>query len=140
MIRKMLKPMFLTAVSLFAIGVFMAAPTTAPEAPQGFDGLTNGSVAQATMDGDAATFSEIEQPSPDGLGPVYNAVSCTDCHQSIAVGGASQVLEFRAGHNDGGRPSWFLLSATTETPMAVPVHLWPPPRSWRTAAQFPIAR
>jgi CxxC motif-containing protein (DUF1111 family) len=29
-----------------------------------------------------------------------------DCHQSVAVGGASQVLEFRAGHNDGSRPSW----------------------------------
>jgi CxxC motif-containing protein (DUF1111 family) len=77
-----------------------------PEAPAGFDGLTNGSVAQSAMDSGATTFSEVEQPAPDGLGPVYNAVSCLDCHQSVAVGGASQVLEFRAGHNDGSRPSW----------------------------------
>jgi len=77
-----------------------------PEAPAGFDGLTNGSVAQSAMDSGATTFSEVEQSTPDGLGPVYNAVSCLDCHQSVAVGGASQVLEFRAGHNDGSRPSW----------------------------------
>src|SRR5580700_6685458 len=102
--------LFTTAISVtcavLAIGMLVGAPPP-PEAPAGFDGVTNGSIAQSTMDADVATFSEIDQPTPDGLGPVYNAVSCLDCHQSVAIGGASQVLEFRAGHNDGSRPPSF---------------------------------
>ncbi|MGB6544626.1 MAG: di-heme oxidoredictase family protein [Candidatus Acidiferrales bacterium] len=93
--------------TLFGIGMVVGGQAI-PEAPAGFDGQTNGSVPQTTMDGAAAIFTELEQPTPDGLGPVYNAVSCVDCHQSVAVGGASQVLEFRAGHNDNSRPSWFV--------------------------------
>ena len=109
MMRKIAKPSLVILFGLLSAAVFIAAQTPSiPEAPSGFNGLTNGSVAQTAMDSDAATFSEIEQPAPDGLGPVYNAVSCTDCHQSVAVGGASQVLEFRAGHNDGSKPSWFI--------------------------------
>jgi len=92
--------------AVLGIGMFLGGQTI-PEAPAGFDGLTNGSIPQSGMDSGASIFSEFEQPAPDGLGPVYNAVSCLDCHQSVAVGGASQVLEFRAGHNDGSRPSWF---------------------------------
>ncbi len=110
MIRKMVKSTILTISTLLAFSMFMMAQTTQttskPEAPQGFDGFTNGFVTQSSMDSDVAQFSQIEQPTPDGLGPVYNAVSSTDCHQSVAVGGASQNLEFRAGHNDGTRPSW----------------------------------
>ena len=45
-------------------------------------------------------FAEVEAPVPNGLGPLYNAVSCLDCHQSIADGGHSQVRELRAGHHD----------------------------------------
>ena len=37
---------------------------------------------------------------PDGLGPVYNAQSCRDCHQNPIVGAISQVKEFRAGHTN----------------------------------------
>jgi CxxC motif-containing protein (DUF1111 family) len=92
--------------SVIAIGILLGDPPP-PEALAGFDGLTNGSIAQTEMNSAESVFTEVEQPTPDGLGPVYNAVSCLDCHQSVAVGGASQVLEFRAGHNDGSRASWF---------------------------------
>ncbi len=92
-----------TTFALLALGMVIGAQQI-PEAPAGFDGLTNGMVAQNVMDTLTASFSEIETPST-GLGPVYNAVSCVDCHQSIAVGGASQVMEFRAGHYDNARPS-----------------------------------
>lgn len=78
-----------------------------PEAPAGFDGLTNGSVTQDVMNAASDQFQEIEAPVPNGLGPVYNDVSCVSCHQNQAVGGAAQVLELRAGHNDRGRPEWF---------------------------------
>src|SRR5574337_659439 len=70
------------------------------EAPTGFDGLTNGSVSQPTMDKAHDQFAEVEAPVPNGLGPLYNAVSCLDCHQSISDGGHSQVKELRAGHLD----------------------------------------
>lgn len=70
------------------------------EAPTGFDGLTNGSVGQDAMNTARRQFVEVEDPVPNGLGPLYNAVSCEDCHQSITDGGHSQVRELRAGHLD----------------------------------------
>jgi len=45
-----------------------------------------------------AKFDEIEQIS-DGLGPIYNAQSCRECHQSPVSGASSQVSELRVGHN-----------------------------------------
>jgi len=59
------------------------------------------------MDMASMQFQEVELPVPNGLGPVFNDVSCVSCHQSPATGGASQILEFRAGHYDFSRPSWF---------------------------------
>jgi len=73
---------------------------TVTEAPAGFDNLTNGFATQAQFDAAKDTFDEIEQIS-DGLGPVYNAQSCRECHQSPVSGAGSQVGEFRAGHFDG---------------------------------------
>jgi len=35
-----------------------------------------------------------------GLGPVFNATSCSECHQNPVSGGASQITEIRAGHRD----------------------------------------
>src|SRR5436309_1556066 len=72
---------------------------SAPEAPTGMDTLTNGLVDQATHDGDRETFQEVDTPT-DGLGPVYNATACVDCHQNPVTGGISQVTELRAGHSD----------------------------------------
>jgi len=72
----------------------------ATEAPAAFDGLTNGFSTQAQMDAAADIFREQEQLA-DGLGPVYNAQSCGECHQNPVTGAASQVSEFRTGHFDG---------------------------------------
>jgi CxxC motif-containing protein (DUF1111 family) len=55
-------------------------------------------VDDATHQGDQMKFDEVEQIS-DGLGPLYNAQSCRECHQSPVSGGASQVTELRVGHN-----------------------------------------
>src|SRR6266699_5642928 len=77
---------------------------SATEAPTGFDTLTNDSVGtlanQATHDADRATFEERDGVT-DGLGPMYNAQSCAECHNNPVTGGISQVSELRAGHNDG---------------------------------------
>ena len=75
-----------------------AAPQLA-EAPTGFDNKSNGVVDDATHQTDQMTFEEVEQLK-DGLGPLYNAQSCRECHQSPVSGAASQVTELRVGHQD----------------------------------------
>jgi len=73
---------------------------TAIEAPAGFDNTTNGLVLQDQFDVDKAAFEERELIA-DGLGPVYNAQSCAECHQNPVTGAISQVSEIRAGHFNG---------------------------------------
>src|ERR1700692_4990851 len=68
-----------------------------PEAPTGFDNKSNGVVDDATHQADQAKFDEVEGLA-DGLGPLYNAQSCRECHQSPVSGAASQVTELRVGH------------------------------------------
>jgi len=74
----------------------------ATEAPTGFDTLTNDTtfVDQPTHDGDRGVFEERDDVLK-GLGPVYNAQSCAECHQNPVTGGISQISELRAGHFDG---------------------------------------
>ena len=74
-------------------------PPHAEEAPTGFDDETNGLVDQDTHDRDRVTFEEVDDIAK-GLGPVYNAQSCKECHQNPVTGGISQITELRAGHND----------------------------------------
>jgi CxxC motif-containing protein (DUF1111 family) len=88
---------FLISMSLLMLSVFFFAPPL-PEAPSGFDNKTNGLVDDATHTADQAKFEETEAIS-DGLGPLYNAQSCRECHQNPTSGGSSQVTEFRAGHS-----------------------------------------
>jgi len=86
------------------------------EALTGFDSLTNGYLDQGpdfdaleedavvpfrSFNDDRFIFEEVERRA-DGLGPVYNAQSCRECHQNVATGGASQVAEHRTGRLEGG--------------------------------------
>jgi len=84
----------LAVVFVFALFAVTVPP---PEAPTGFDNKTNGMVDDATHQADQAKFEEVEQLS-DGLGPLYNAQSCRECHQNPVSGAASQVSELRVGH------------------------------------------
>jgi len=86
----------LIALSVLAISVFFFAPAL-PEAPSGFDNKSNGLVDDTTHTADQVKFDEIEQIS-DGLGPLYNAQSCRECHQNPTSGGSTQVSELRVGH------------------------------------------
>jgi len=74
-------------------------PTPALEAPTGFDNRSNGIADEATHQADLAKFDEVEQIA-NGLGPLFNAQSCRECHQNPVSGGASQVSELRVGHVD----------------------------------------
>jgi CxxC motif-containing protein (DUF1111 family) len=91
---------FLIAGSLLVTLVAVPLVYAAVEAPAGFDNLTNGFESQAQFDLDRAVFEEREDIG-DGLGPVYNAQSCTECHQNPVTGATSQITELRVGRFDG---------------------------------------
>ena len=95
---------------VFSVGLFAAACAAAPPvnpplppvhpalpAPTGFDGASNGVTDDATHKADQDKFDEFEEIA-DGLGPLYNAQACRECHQNPVSGGTSQVLELRVGH------------------------------------------
>src|ERR1041385_4581076 len=94
--------LFTVAIALPAWSARPVESQAATEAPAGFDTLTNDAtfVSQATHDADRDTFEERDAAN-EGLGPVYNATSCADCHQNPVTGGISQISELRAGHSDG---------------------------------------
>jgi len=97
----------LTVVTAFVIALALATASrsgvqsqTTSEAPAGFDNLTNGLVTQTQFDADKLVFEERDEID-EGLGPVYNAQGCVECHQNPVTGAISQITEFRAGHLDG---------------------------------------
>lgn len=92
-----------------------ATRRTITEAPTGFDNLSNGYLDQGpdyeTLSEDTVVplrsyndnrfiFEEVETTA-DGVGPVFNAQSCRECHQNIVTGGASQIAEHRTGRLNG---------------------------------------
>ena len=70
------------------------------DASAGFDAQSNGAISQADFITAREVFEERDD-IPKGLGPVYNAQGCVECHQNPITGGASQVAVLRAGHFDG---------------------------------------
>jgi CxxC motif-containing protein (DUF1111 family) len=84
---------------LASLTIAVQGQTAPTEAPAGFDNRTNGFVSQAEFDDLRAVFEERDDIAK-GLGPVYNAQSCAECHQSPVTGAGSQVAELRAGHRD----------------------------------------
>ncbi|MGB7643099.1 MAG: hypothetical protein WBL82_17555, partial [Terriglobales bacterium] len=90
------------AAILVGIAVHSRGQATAqpPEALTGFDDQSNGFSDPTRRTADQKNFEEIEHIAPDGLGPLYNAQSCRECHQTPVTGAASQVSEFRVGHLD----------------------------------------
>jgi CxxC motif-containing protein (DUF1111 family) len=88
------------------------APQLPIEAPAGFDtptlvqspGLKSSSNGIAEPPGDTFKLDQqIYETAHDvntGLGPVFNARACVECHQNPVSGGSSQFTELRAGHRD----------------------------------------
>jgi CxxC motif-containing protein (DUF1111 family) len=91
-----MRPLAWTVVLGLSLGAIASAPD---EAPAAFDGASNGVVDEATHQADGSAFDEFEEVG-DGLGPIYNAQSCRECHQNPTSGGLSQVTELRVGHRD----------------------------------------
>jgi CxxC motif-containing protein (DUF1111 family) len=83
--------------SAFVVLAQQAQAPKGAEAPTGFDGGHNGLVGDEDFLTDKEEFDGAEE-FKDGLGPVYNAQSCRECHQNPISGGASQVTELRVGY------------------------------------------
>ncbi|HXU36586.1 MAG TPA: di-heme oxidoredictase family protein [Blastocatellia bacterium] len=68
------------------------------EAATGFDdrSISELFVPDEKHNADQQVFDDFEL-IPNGLGPVYNAQSCRECHQNTTSGGISQITELRAG-------------------------------------------
>jgi CxxC motif-containing protein (DUF1111 family) len=103
-------PLFLCLVAIAVACAVVGIAQQSQQAPAAYatpihndqsGALGNGMINDnnATFRADEAVFMEEEDES-SGLGPVYNARSCVDCHIQPNVGGASQVTELRVGHRD----------------------------------------
>jgi CxxC motif-containing protein (DUF1111 family) len=115
-----------------AAAVFLAVLSSAPgilsqggpvEAPTGFDVSSNGFAEEfcanqasltnspnspeipadeCNFDAAAEEFTGPETVA-DGLGPIFNAAGCGECHLVPVLGGGSQIMERRAGKFRDGR-------------------------------------
>jgi CxxC motif-containing protein (DUF1111 family) len=105
-----------------AAAIALVAQQSATEAPAGFTTPTLGqpisSTGELTVTPGAQSISNgIAEPPGDtfaldqaqferkhdastGLGPVFNATACVECHNNGVAGAASQFTEQRVGHND----------------------------------------
>ena len=81
----------LLALLWTAVAVPVAWTQSPTEAPVGFDDVTNGFTTQDEFNADRGTFDELEGKD-EGLGPVYNAQGCGECHQNPTSGGISQMI------------------------------------------------
>jgi CxxC motif-containing protein (DUF1111 family) len=102
--------------------VVVVAQQTVTEAPSGFNTPTVQATISPTGEltiaaGSQSVSNGIQEPPGDtfaldqaqferkhdastGLGPVFNATSCAECHQNVVTGAASQITEVRVGHHD----------------------------------------
>lgn len=91
-------PLEKPAVQAGAARALQLDPPT--EVATGFDGKSNGMLSPAEFEADQKAFDTLET-AEDGVGPVFNANSCGECHGNPVSGGGSQIAELRAGHFDG---------------------------------------
>src|SRR6201989_240243 len=106
LLKLSLVTVFAVAIALSTASRFRVSSQAATEAPAAFDnapvpGFFPGTTAQqqAAFNDVRAVFEDRDD-IPKGLGPVYNAQSCAECHQNPVSGGISQITEFRSGHLD----------------------------------------
>jgi hypothetical protein len=91
------------------------------DAPAGFDVVSNGfaeeycarqdhlsnTTGSPGVDDDECSFDAAtaefgaHETEADGVGPVFNAAGCGECHAAPVLGGGSQIAERRAGFFDG---------------------------------------
>jgi CxxC motif-containing protein (DUF1111 family) len=85
---------------IIAIMFFGLSSVNAADAPVGTGQITNGYLSQGDFDSGVALFNLVQTPAT-GLGPIFNDVSCGNCHHAPSVGGGGAVRGHRAGIFDG---------------------------------------
>jgi CxxC motif-containing protein (DUF1111 family) len=105
-------PVLILLFGTAAVGLVGIAQQPPTEAPAGFDtptlvqnpGSQSKSNGIAEPPGDTfALDQQIYEKVHDvnsGLGPLFNARACAECHQNPVSGAASQFTELRVGHRD----------------------------------------
>jgi CxxC motif-containing protein (DUF1111 family) len=106
---------------VMSLGARVETQSGVTEAPTGFDVVSNGfaeefcanqedlvsSPNSPMIDDDECNFGFARDEfaelngEDDGVGPVFNATGCGECHAAPAVGGGSQIMERRAGFFNG---------------------------------------
>jgi CxxC motif-containing protein (DUF1111 family) len=107
--------------TLLRAGAATTAAAAIADAPAAFDGESNGFAEEycrnqddltdspnspgiedeeCSFDDAAAEFGGSETED-DGVGPVFNATGCGQCHIAPILGGGSQIAERRAGYFNG---------------------------------------
>jgi len=95
---------FVVALCVALAGAFTISRSASANGARGLygkplDGLT---MDQRKLFRDGKEAFETAEDAADGLGPIFNNVSCVACHSSPAVGGASPINETRAQKLAGG--------------------------------------
>src|SRR5262245_58707692 len=106
---------------VMALGARVETPSGVTDAPAGFDVVSNGfaqeyctrqdhltnspnspgvEADECSFDSAVAEFGASETEA-DGVGPVFNATGCGQCHIAPTLGGGSQIAERRAGFFNG---------------------------------------
>ena len=111
------------AETLVRTGAATTAAAVITDPPAGFDVASNGFAEEycarqehltntgsspgveddeCSFDDAAAEFGQHDTEA-EGIGPVFNATGCGECHIAPVLGGGSQIAERRAGFFDGTR-------------------------------------
>ena len=75
--------------------------TTTASAALG-DSVARPAVADADLLAEANDAFNTFEDADDGLGPIFNAAACGQCHTNGAIGGAGEQIERRFGRFDNG--------------------------------------
>lgn len=84
-------------------GSVAAQPPAPPAGPQFGDPLPGLTQEEHALFVEGKTAFEEVEGAADGVGPVFNGVSCAECHASPVTGGGSDILSTRIGAVVNGR-------------------------------------
>jgi CxxC motif-containing protein (DUF1111 family) len=90
---------FLALMFPWAVGRPAAAGVGHGQFGKALDGLT---MEQRRLFRDGKEAFQKEEDAGDGLGPIFNGVSCVFCHSEPSAGGSTPIVETRAQRVDGG--------------------------------------
>src|SRR3954467_1831864 len=92
----------LLATTLIAAGCGDLTDDTTTTGAAALGARLPGLQGDADMLAEASTAFNTFENADDGLGPIFNAAACGQCHTNGAIGGAGEQIERRYGRFDNG--------------------------------------